>query len=151
MAGQDFRSSRLWRIFRPCLPTLRVSLTDDAGNSESVTIAATEAVAAIPLGWSCKTFPADTTAATPFTFTFRIASCEGMAISYKDFRAHSFDTTGGAVTGTKRVDLRKDLWEIPVEPESSADVIVVLSVTGDCADHGRSAPGTGRRYPTGWS
>ena len=25
-----------------------------------------------------------------------------MAISYKDFRAHSFEATGGAVTGTKR-------------------------------------------------
>ena len=49
-----------------------------------------------------------------------------MAISYKDFRAHSFETTGGAGTGTKRADVRKDLWEITVEPDSSADVIVVL-------------------------
>ena len=49
MAGQDFRSSRLRRIFRPFLPILWVSLTDDAGNPESATIAATEAVAAILL------------------------------------------------------------------------------------------------------
>ena len=94
MAGQDFRSSRLWRIFRPFLPTLWVSLTDDAGNPESVTSAATEAVAAIPMTAELQDLPSGHNGAG--AFTFRIAFSEGMAISDKDFRDHS-------LTGTKKM------------------------------------------------
>ena len=53
------------------------------------------------------------------TATFRTFS-EAIAIGYEAFRDHSVGVSGGAVTKARRVDKRRDLWKITVEPASDA-------------------------------
>ena len=111
---------------------VRVSFTDDAGHAESLTSAATGevAAAAIPLTAEFQNVP-DSHNSTD-TFTFRVVFSEAVGTSYKTLRDHSFEVTNGSVTGARRVDGRSDLWEITVEPDSDADVTVVLPITDDC-------------------
>ena len=54
------------------------------------------------------------------SFTFRIAFSDDIRISYKTFRDHSIEVTGGSVTKARRVNRRRDLWEITVEPGAGA-------------------------------
>ena len=66
-------------------------------------------------------------------FTFEIAFSEPISISYKTQRDDSLEVTNGSATKAKRVNGQSDLWEITVEPDSNAEVTVVLPATGDCA------------------
>ena len=69
---------------------VRVSFTDDAGNAESLTSAATDAVAARPepLTASFEGMPAEH--AGQGSFSFRVAFSEGINTSYKTVRDASF-------------------------------------------------------------
>ena len=78
-------------------------------------------------------------------FTFRIAFSDGINISYKTFRDHSLEVTGGSVTKARRVNRRRDLWEITVEPNADADVSVVLPVTEDCSTQGAVCTSDGKK------
>ena len=115
---------------------VRVSFTDDADHEESLTSAATGqvAAAAIPLTAAFENAPASHNGTD--TFTFRVAFSEAVGTSYKTLRDHSFDVTDGSVTGVRRVNGRSDLWEITVEPDSNADMTIVLPATDDCDDEG---------------
>ena len=68
-------------------------------------------------------------------FSFRVAFSEDIGISYKTLRDESFTTTGGAVTGARRVDGRNDLWEITVEPSGAENVTITLP-RRDCGTTG---------------
>ena len=68
-------------------------------------------------------------------FSFRVAFSEDIGISYKTLRDESFTTTGGAVTGARRVDGRNDLWEITVEPLGAENVTITLP-RRDCGTTG---------------
>ena len=100
----------------------------------------------------------DETAATPLTagftgapathdgedaFTFRIAFSEAVAASYRTLRDQALEVTGGSVTRARRVDGRSDLWEITIEPNSDAEVTVVLPVTESCDAEGAVCNGDG--------
>ena len=63
------------------------------------------------------------------SFRFRVAFSDGIKISYKTVRDASFTVTAGDVTGARRVDGRRDLWEITVEPAS--DTAVTVPAAGD--------------------
>ena len=130
--------------------TVRVSFTDDAGHAESLTSAATNAVTAAPESGS---------AAEPLTAAFegvpaahdgetafrvRLAFSEGISISYTRMRDASFTVTGGDVTQARRVDGRRDLWEITIEPDADEAVTVRLPETTDCAASGAICTGDGR-------
>ena len=130
--------------------TVRVSFTDDAGHAESLTSAATDAVTAAPESGS---------AAEPLTAAFegvpaahdgetafrvRLAFSEGISISYTRMRDASFTVTGGDVTQARRVDGRRDLWEITIEPDADEAVTVRLPETTDCAASGAICTGDGR-------
>ena len=65
-------------------------------------------------------------------FSFRVAFSEDIGISYKTLRDESFTTTGGAVTGARRVDGRNDLWEITVTPWGNEALTVTLPGNRDC-------------------
>ena len=69
-------------------------------------------------------------------FTFRVAFSEDIGISFKALRDESFTTTGGAVTGARRVDRRNDLWEITVEPDSGGDETITLPAGRECGVSG---------------
>ena len=76
-------------------------------------------------------------------FSFRVAFSEDIGTSFKVLRDESFMTTGGALTGARRVDGRNDLWEITVEPSGAEK----------CDDHAGRGPrlrhDRGRLHPRG--
>ena len=124
---------------------VRVDFTDDAGHEERLTSAATDAVAAAPepLTASFGGMPAEH--AGQGSFSFRVAFSDGINSSYKTVRDASFTVTGGDVTRARRVDGRRDLWKITVEPDSDGAVTVRLPETTDCGASGAICTGDGRR------
>ena len=63
---------------------------------------------------------------------FRVAFSEPIAISFRSLREDAFAVTGGRVTRGKRVDGRKDLFEITVAPDGDGAVTVALPADRDC-------------------
>ena len=115
---------------------VRVSFTDDAGNAESLTSAATDAVAARPepLTASFEGIPAEHRGEGGFHF--RVAFSEDIGISFKALREDAFAVTGGRVTGGKRVDGRRDLFRMTVRPDSDAAVTITLPAGRECGVSG---------------
>ena len=115
---------------------VRVSFDDDRNFLETLTSEATAtvtaAVAPLTAGFQEAPDEHDGTGA----FSFRIAFSEPISISYATLRDDSLDVTNGSATKAKRVNGQSDLWEITVEPDSDADVTVVLPITEDCAAPG---------------
>ena len=112
---------------------VRVSFTDDRNFQETLTSGATATVTAAvtPLTAEFEDAPDEHDGTGPFTF--KIAFSEPISIGYVTLRDDSLDVTNGSATKAKRVNGQSDLWEITVEPDSDADVTVVLPVTEDCA------------------
>ncbi|MDE2883672.1 MAG: fibronectin type III domain-containing protein, partial [Chloroflexota bacterium] len=75
--------------------TARVSFTDDAGNAESLTSAATAAVAPPPLTASVRAAPASHDGSAAFTFELHFS--EEFELSYVTLRDHAFTVTGGSI------------------------------------------------------
>ena len=69
-------------------------------------------------------------------FRFQVAFSEDIGISYRSLREDAFAVSGGRVTGGKRVDGRRDRFEMTVRPESFADVRIALAAGRDCAVSG---------------
>ena len=122
---------------------VRVSFTDDDYNPEELTSGATAAVEPAPLTTETSDEPESHNGTD--AFTFRIAFSEDISISYTVFRDHSFETTNGSITRARRVNGSSSLWEITVEPDSDADVTVVLPVTTDCTAQGAVCTSDGRK------
>ena len=71
------------------------------------------------------------------TFTFELRFNEEPELSYTTLRDHAFTINGGAIVKAKRLNPPSNLrWHITVEPDSDADVSVVLSDTASCDDDG---------------
>ena len=124
-----------------------VSFTDDAGNEESLTSAATSTVAAapIPLTASVHDAPDSHDGENGFTFELRLSEDPGSSFSYTTLRDHAFTVTGGEVTNAQRLDRPGNVrWEITVTPDGDGDVTVVLPATTDCAGQGAICTGDGR-------
>ena len=115
---------------------VRVSFTDDAGHEESLTSAATDAVAAAPepLTASFEGMPEAHDGES--AFTFRVAFSEDIGISYQALREDAFTVTGGSVTRGRRVDDRRDLFEITVQPAGREAVTITLPAGRDCGTSG---------------
>ena len=123
---------------------VRVSFTDDGGNNETLTSAATAAVAGLPpLTASFEGTPSSHDGETAFTFELRF-SVE-VSLSYETLRDHAFTVTGGTVENAQRLEKPSNIgWRITVEPDSSATVAVVLPITENCDDQGAICTGNGR-------
>ena len=122
---------------------VEVSFTDDAGNAETLTSAATAAVTLPPLTASVHGVPASHDGSAAFTFELRFS--EEMPLSYKTLRDHAFTATGGEVVKARRLEKGKNLgWEITVQPSGNADVTVALPATTDCSSQGAICTGDGR-------
>ena len=130
---------------------VRVGFTDDAGHAESLASAATDAVAsaAEPLTASFSGMPAEH--AGRGSFRFRVAFSDGIETSSKAVRDMSFRVSGGDVTGASRVDRRRDLWKITVEPDSAEAVRIRLPTTSDCGSSGAICTSDGRPLSHGLS
>ena len=125
---------------------MKVSFTDDAGNAESLTSDATDAVAGLPLE------PLTAVIENPApshdgenAFTFELRFSEEFAISYKTLRDYAFTVTGGTVKKAKRLEQGSNVaWRITVRPGSNSDVSIVLPETTNCDDQGAICTGDGR-------
>ena len=126
---------------------VRVGFTDDAGHEESLTSAGTDAVAGAastvePLTARFARAPAEHDGKT--AFKLRIRFSEDIAISFRRFRDQVLSVSGGSVKKAKRVDRRKDLWEVTVKPGSLGDVTVTLEGGHACGTAGAVCTGDGR-------
>ena len=69
-------------------------------------------------------------------FTFQVAFSEDIGISDQSLREDAFTVTGGAVTRGRRVDDRRDLFEVTVQPGSRDTVTITLPAGRDCGTSG---------------
>ena len=125
---------------------VRVSFTDDAGNEESLTSAATSTVTARPNPVTATIHNAPVSHDGNSAFTFELHFSEAFSISYKTLRDHAFTVTGGEVVKARRLEKGKNVrWEITVLPSSNREVTVSLPITTDCDDDGAVCTGDGRK------
>ena len=69
-------------------------------------------------------------------FRFRVAFSEPIAISFRSLREDAFQVAGGRVTRGTRVDRRKDLFRITVEPDGAGEVAISLPAGRECSVSG---------------
>ena len=69
-------------------------------------------------------------------FRFRVAFSENIGISFRSLREDAFAVTGGRVTRGKRVDDRRDLFEMTVEPDGAGEVTMTLPAGRECSVSG---------------
>ena len=123
-----------------------VSFTDDAGNAETLTSTATNAVAAAPTALTAKFLDTPSSYDGQMAFTFELRFSEEFDLSYVTLRDHAFTVTGGEVTGVRRLEGPGNIrWEITVRPDGEGEVTVALPATEDCADQGAICTGEGRK------
>ena len=126
--------------------SVTVSFTDDTGNDETLTSAASAAVAAAPL--PPLTALIENAAAShdgESVFTFELRFSEEFGLSYKTLRDHAFTVTDGRVTKAQRLEQGSDIgWRITVRPDGNGDVTIVLPETTDCDAQGAICTEDGR-------
>ena len=124
--------------------TVRVSFTDDAGNAESLTSAATSAVAPPPLTASVREAPESHYGSTAFSFELHFS--EQLELSYVTLRDHAFTVSGGEVINARQLTPGSNLsWEIAVSPSGNGTGTVVLPPTTDCQATGALCTDDGRK------
>ena len=127
-----------------------ITFTDDAGNEESVSSAATAAVTQPPLTATIHDAPESHDGATAFTFELRFSEAPVDSFSYTTVQNHAFTVTEGSVSNASRLEAGKNVrWEITVEPDSNADVTIALNATTDCTAEGAICTGDGRKLSGG--
>ena len=127
---------------------VKVSFEDDAGNGETLTSAATAAVAAAPAATPLTASHEDAPASHDGqdSFTFKLRFSEEVALSYLSLRDHAFTVTGGSVTKAQRLTQESNTgWTITATPGSDADVTLVLPETTDCAASGAVCTAGGKQ------
>ena len=127
-----------------------VSFTDDAGNEESVTSAATAVVTQPPLTASTHDVPESHDGATAFTFELRFSEEPGGGFSATTLRNRALTVSGGTITNVRQLETGKKLkWEITLQPSGNEEVTVILLPAIDCADHDAICTGDGRGLSVG--
>ena len=116
---------------------VRVSFTDDSGNTETV-ISAPTLMAGIDAA------PASHDGENVFTFELRFS--EEFGLSYETLRDHAFTVTGGTVKEAQRLDKPSNiLWRITVRPNTDGQVTITLPITEDCDAQGAICTDDGRK------
>ena len=127
--------------------SIAVSFTDDAGNDETLTSAATDAVdgaPSTPLTALIENAAASHDGESVFTFELRFS--EEFGISYKTLRDHAFTVTGGTVKKAQRLDQGSNIsWRITVRPNGNGAVTIILPITEDCDAQGAICTDDGRK------
>ena len=119
---------------------VRVSFTDDAGHRETLTSAATGAVAPLlpPLTATFHDMPAEHDGHKLFSFELRFGENFPGRFDYKVLRDEAFEVTGGRVRAAKRMAPgRNDRWTISVRPSSHGDVTITLPADSVTTESGR--------------
>ena len=121
---------------------VRVSFTDDAGNDETLTSAATAEVE-VPLTAELQNVPESHNGED--AFTFRILFSEPVTVGYQALKEDSFEISDGTITRARRVNGRNDLRQFTVRPSSDLDVAIVLPADRPCDDEGAICTSDGKR------
>ncbi len=112
---------------------VRVTFSDDEGHEESLTSAATDAVAPAPEPLTA-TFAGVPASHDGSAFTFTLTFSAAPEVGYAVLRDDAFAVSGGDVDSARRKAPPSNLeWEIAVEPSGDGDVTVELSATSNCA------------------
>ena len=159
-AGQDYTAKRGTVTFAPgrtrktvAVPVLRDEAAEDAetvvlrlsnvraeGSEEPVEVTDPEAEGTIEDGASeglTASFEGlPETHDGERAFRFRVAFSEPIGISYRSLREDAFEVTGGRVTRGRRVDDRRDLFEMTVEPDGAGEVTITLPAGRECSVSG---------------
>ena len=123
---------------------VQVSFTDDRGNAETLTSAATATVALPLLTVKLEKPAASHDGSSEFTFHIRFS--ENFPLGFKTLRNHAFEVTNGDMTKARRkLESSSILWKMVVEPDSSSDVTIVLPATTDCTALGAICTADGRK------
>ena len=112
---------------------VRVSFTDDAGNEETLTSAATATVES-PLTAELQNVPTSHNGQN--VFTFRILFSEDVTVGYQALKEDSFEISNATITKARRVSGRNDLRQFTVHPSSDAAVVLGLEAGRPCDDDG---------------
>ena len=127
--------------------SVKVSFSDDRGNEETLTSAATDAVAGLPpppLTASLENVATSHDGESAFTFELRFS--EEFGLSYKTLRDHAFTVTGGTVKNAQRLEQGSNVgWRITVQPSGNGDVTIILPETTDCDAQGAICTEDGRK------
>ena len=114
-----------------------MSFTDDAGNYETLTSEATDAVAAKPTPLTASFSGVPSSHDGSSAFTFDLSFSENVKAGYQRIRDKAFDIDGGDVTRAKRkVQGSNQTWTITVKPDGNEAVSITLPETTGCADDG---------------
>ena len=116
---------------------VRVTFTDDAGNAESLTSAATTPIAAQPaetpvdlLTASFANVPADHNGEN---FTFQLNFSENVEAGYARIRDHALTVTGATIANASRTTQGSNQgWNVEVDPTGNGSVTITLPETTDC-------------------
>ena len=112
---------------------VRVTFTDNRGNTESLTSTATDTVAAqpAPLTATFSNMPTSHDGSTRFTFDLTFS--ENLPLSYRTLRDHALTVTGGDIKKAKRkVQGSNQNWTITVEPSGNGAITITLPETTGC-------------------
>ena len=81
-------------------------------------------------------------------FSFQLKFNQKVTTKYRVMEDDVFEITNGAVSDARRVDKRRDLWQITVEPDGDDDVVVTLPATADCSATGAVCSETNQGKPS---
>ena len=112
---------------------IRITFEDDAGNTETITSAATVAVTAepTPLTASFSNVPASHIGSGEFTFDLSFS--ENVKAGYERVRDDAFTIVGGDILKAQRREQgTNQYWTITVKPDGNGAVYITLPETTDC-------------------
>ncbi len=126
---------------------VRVDFTDDAGNSESLTSVATDAVAAKPVPLTATFSNVPDSHSGSGEFTFDLTFSENFPLSYRTLRDHAFieDDHSPVTKAQRKVQGSNQTWTITVEPAGNGAISITLPATTDCNATGAICTDDGRK------
>ena len=126
---------------------VRVTFTDDRNNAETLTSAATLAVAAKPVPLTATFSNVPTSHSGSGEFTFDLAFSENLELSYITLRDHAFteDDHGPVTRAQRKVQGSNQTWTITVEPSGNGAITITLPATTDCTAAGAICTSDGRK------
>ena len=126
--------------------SVRVSFTDDDGNTETLTSDAVYVQEPPPLHGGFDTVPASHDGSSPFTFQIHFSVEPELTAA--NVRDHVLTVTNGAVTAASQTEPGSSTpnirWQITVTPSGDDGVTVALSATTDCSADGAVCASDGR-------
>ena len=124
-----------------------VSFEDDAGHAETLTSAATLAVAPKPTPLTASFSNVPSSHSGSGVFTFELTFSENFPLSYVTLRDHAFteDDNGPVTKAQRKVQGSNQTWIITIEPKGNGAITITLPETTDCTAEGAICTDDGRK------